>query len=174
MSECGECYKSTEELKNILLSLFDKYNLIKDIKENIFNYIFFPCKCSYKNCCICIDCFYKNKRSQNDICLTCEEHCCQTCYHFEYEDYNIFYCLKCKKLICLTNCVAVTWCQANQCLCKKCIKEEEDPVCNKCNTKYKNYPIVEDTEIFCQTCSTHTSSKTLRPIWNYLYIEDEK
>lgn len=104
------------------------------------------CKCDCDiYCYLCSDC---NKDQINpNICVYCEEHCCQYCYSNTI-DSILLSCQRCKSFVCL-DCVGICWCQCDECICNKCVKQEDITNCNICGNERK-IPICEDGE--CENC----------------------
>lgn len=96
------------------------------------------------------------------ICETCySEKMCHRCDQlYEY----IMVCINCKRHIALTGCpcLAITWCQSAECICRDCLSCVDYEVkCHNCNVnilellKDEEYPgICEDGDekLLCEIC----------------------
>ena len=112
------------------------------------------------------------ERNGKLICYDCwENHMCQQCFYRNTiqtrELEGLAKCNYCEKIISVEcKCMAITWCQCFNCVCKKCLSEdnrlyEELYYCWKCKKVINDemitpekYIIVGDCsdEIFCNKC----------------------
>lgn len=161
--------------KNRILTDFDPYIGDKDVKYSDDLYIYLEgIKSITTECSVvafCENCNYVSDElvifNEKAICYECyEERTCESCLTIEKNAFtNFFICEVCNKRILSDrscSCLAICWCQSEECICTSCIDDSEYSVkCEKCKKRINSelelsqFPIVIDgdgNELLCEKC----------------------